>query len=404
MTPGTGDSTTQYPPATNLPVSPTTTSSSTMITTTLQLGSSGPEVLLLQNILSAKGWPVSVTGNFDQATKDAVILFQKTSNISPADGAVGPMTRAMINAGNVMIMPSIPTNPITTNPVSANPTISIISPNGGSYVAGSSMTINWNLTGAKNTTYPNYQVLLKSNPAQILGVGLQQNEVSYSLKSNNSGQLGYPFFTVQLPSDISCAGFGRGSPDCGFVPGNYYIEIDLSSSPYMTNPIVITSNAFTVASSNSVRPPSSTTTTSSPVTATPTPTTPKNSCPQTLTIGGTTYTISPCSINLSMIDGQGDKNFSVTITATGANTSFGYSTLGYGVGFPTYGILGGGSGGVNGSTTLNLHLSDAYLSADGNQPKSYVGYLPVHIFQGNETGSDGNFLNINVNATVNPAI
>jgi hypothetical protein len=141
-----------------------------------------------------------------------------------------------------------------------------------------------------------------------------------------------------------------------------------------------------------------------PTTVTP-PTTPtvNTTCPQSLTINGTTYTISPCSINVTMTDGQGDKNFSTTITAVGASPLFGYSTRGYGVGFPTYGILGGGSGGVNGATTLNLHFKDSVLSADGKSPKTYSGYLPIHIFQGSETGFDNNFLNLNVSATVNPA-
>ena len=135
------------------------------------------------------------------------------------------------------------------------------------------------------------------------------------------------------------------------------------------------------------------------------PTTPtvNTTCPQSLTINGTTYSISPCSINMTMIDGQGDKSFSTTITAVGASPSFGYSTRGYGVGFPDYGILGGGSGGANGATTLNLQFKDSVLSADGKSPKTYSGYLPIHIFQGSETGFDNNFLNLNVSATVNPA-
>lgn len=126
-------------------------------------------------------------------------------------------------------------------------------------------------------------------------------------------------------------------------------------------------------------------------------------CPQGVTINGITYTLSPCSISTSMTDGQGDKNFTATIIASTANSSFGYSTRGYGVGFPTYGILGGGSGGAAGNTSLNLHFSDKVLSSDGSQPHTYSGYLPIHIFQGSETGNDNNFLNLNVNLTVNPA-
>ena len=134
----------------------------------------------------------------------------------------------------------------------------------------------------------------------------------------------------------------------------------------------------------------------------PTVSTSNKSCPQSLTIGGTTYTLSPCSVSETMIDGQGNKNFSTTITVSSGNPLFGYSVRGYGEGFPTYGIVGAGSGGANGNTTLNLSFNDNYLSANGSQPKTYSGYLPIHIFQGSETGSDNNYLNLNLNLTVNP--
>ncbi len=121
----------------------------------------------------------------------------------------------------------------------------------------------------------------------------------------------------------------------------------------------------------------------------PTPT----ACPQSVTINGTNYTLSPCSINMTMIDGQGDKNFTSSILGTGV---YGYSVRGYGVGFPTYGIIPNtSSGGANGNANLSFTFKDSYLT-----PGTYTGYIPVHIFQGSE-GTDNNYLNLNVNLTVN---
>ena len=106
-----------------------------------------------------------------------------------------------------------------------------------------------------------------------------------------------------------------------------------------------------------------------------------------------------------MTDGQGDKNFSTTIVSSaGATSTFGYTVYGYGVGLPTYGILGGTSGGARGNTQLNLHFADSVLSANGNQSRTYTGYLPIRIYQdGPAPLSGSDFLNFNYNLTVNPA-
>ncbi len=117
----------------------------------------------------------------------------------------------------------------------------------------------------------------------------------------------------------------------------------------------------------------------------------------TVTISGKTYKLSPCNLTATMVDGQGDKTFTTTIVATG---SYGFSVYGYGNGFPTYGILGDSSGGAYGNQTLNFHFSDSILNSDGISPKTYNGYLPIHIYQGSETGTDNNYLNFNINLTV----
>jgi hypothetical protein len=132
----------------------------------------------------------------------------------------------------------------------------------------------------------------------------------------------------------------------------------------------------------------------------PTPVTPTTALCTPITINGTTYSLSPCTITATMVDGSGNQNFSTTIMGSGG---YGYSVRGYGVGFPTYGILGASSGGASGNTAVNLYFNDAYLSANGNQAQTYTGYLPIHIFQGSETGNDNNFLNLGITLTVLPA-
>lgn len=62
----------------------------------LRLGSTGADVTLLQQKLTAAGFnPGSTDGNFGAATQTAVINFQKAKNL-PADGVVGTSTWAAL--------------------------------------------------------------------------------------------------------------------------------------------------------------------------------------------------------------------------------------------------------------------------------------------------------------------
>lgn len=92
------------------PASPTTTSTNqivkpTPITENLTVNTTDPQVKLLQQFLNTHGFPIALTGPgspgnetdyFGQATKDALIKFQKANSISPANGIVGALTRAKI--------------------------------------------------------------------------------------------------------------------------------------------------------------------------------------------------------------------------------------------------------------------------------------------------------------------
>jgi peptidoglycan hydrolase-like protein with peptidoglycan-binding domain len=65
----------------------------------LKLGSTGPDVVALQQRLTALGYNTgSADGNFGTSTQTAVMAFQKAKNI-PADGVVGSSTWAALATG-----------------------------------------------------------------------------------------------------------------------------------------------------------------------------------------------------------------------------------------------------------------------------------------------------------------
>lgn len=97
---------------------PMVTNAATFLTSTLRVGTRGTEVSALQQFLRSDPtvYPQGlVTGYFGALTKAAVQRFQATHGLS-ADGIVGPMTRAEINAlGNLTPGSSAGTVPGNTN-------------------------------------------------------------------------------------------------------------------------------------------------------------------------------------------------------------------------------------------------------------------------------------------------
>lgn len=82
--------------------------------TTLRSGSSGPDVVDLQNRLNALGAAPQLDpdGAFGGKTRAAVVAFQQSHNLGP-DGVVGPMTWAALDAASGLT-PVITTTPGTT--------------------------------------------------------------------------------------------------------------------------------------------------------------------------------------------------------------------------------------------------------------------------------------------------
>jgi peptidoglycan hydrolase-like protein with peptidoglycan-binding domain len=90
--PPTPDPTPAPTPDPNPPASPTSRP-------TLRQGSSGPEVLALEQRLSGLGyWVDTVDGSFGSGTHHAVVALQKAAGIG-RDGVVGPITWATLDAG-----------------------------------------------------------------------------------------------------------------------------------------------------------------------------------------------------------------------------------------------------------------------------------------------------------------
>ena len=78
---------------------PTTTTLPVAGRPALRLGSTGPNVVVLQQRLTALGYTTGAAdGNLGTATQTAVMNFQKAKNL-PTDGVVGPTTWAALAAG-----------------------------------------------------------------------------------------------------------------------------------------------------------------------------------------------------------------------------------------------------------------------------------------------------------------
>lgn len=95
------------------------TSHSHTFTTDLTVGSTGAEVVALQQFLVSKGFltmPAGVSmGTFGSMTQSAVAAYQSSKGIMPASGYFGPATRASVNSMMVVVPPTTGNNNSNNN-------------------------------------------------------------------------------------------------------------------------------------------------------------------------------------------------------------------------------------------------------------------------------------------------
>lgn len=78
--------------------SQSTVTNQSTTTSSVRLGSSGPRVTEVQQLLVAVGYAVPVTGYFGPNTQSSVIGFQQSNGLA-ADGVVGPQTLTVLRSG-----------------------------------------------------------------------------------------------------------------------------------------------------------------------------------------------------------------------------------------------------------------------------------------------------------------
>ena len=115
---------------------------------TLNVGSSGEDVKVLQNILKQKGYLSAIaTGNYGSLTKSAVKKYQKDAKLTTVSGLVDADTLAKIQSN---IAKSVPPTPIFINdieslPAASKPFIHIVGSSGGQ-VSDSSISVKMGST------------------------------------------------------------------------------------------------------------------------------------------------------------------------------------------------------------------------------------------------------------------
>ncbi len=122
----------------------------------LSIGAIGADVVEVQDFLEQKGFltipPGGSKGTYDQNTKDAVAKYQASKGIYPADGMVGPSTRATMTESS---------KNFATVPTSSRP-MSVIAPAGITYKNTDSAFVKWTPYGGD---FDKYYIMLGNKVA-----------------------------------------------------------------------------------------------------------------------------------------------------------------------------------------------------------------------------------------------
>jgi peptidoglycan hydrolase-like protein with peptidoglycan-binding domain len=170
----------------------------------LTIGSNGPDVIALQQILINKGYLTSIstpTGYFGSGTRTALEQLQVANGISPASGYCGAKTRAFLNTLNVSSV-SRPTlaigdqgsqpvtksnNQICQNQYGANSVYSGANNSQGGLICGCESGYQWNSENTSCVAVPN---LAQNTPTQPAPVP-QSNYSASTLANNLAPQLAF---------------------------------------------------------------------------------------------------------------------------------------------------------------------------------------------------------------------
>lgn len=121
----------------------------------------------------------------------------------------------------------------------------------------------------------------------------------------------------------------------------------------------------------------------------------------TTTVNGILYTTDIPALVVEMKSGR-DTTVMFTIVQT-ERRLYGFSVHGYGVGMPIYGLIADvSSGGAVGQQVIGVRAHSSVFPLENGKRKTYTGYLPIHIYEGSETGLDSNYIKLPVRVTVYP--
>ncbi len=157
----------------------TTGSTSHTFTMDLTVGSTGSEVVALQQMLVAKGFltmPAGVAmGYFGEATRSAVAAWQAANGITPASGYFGPITRAKVNS-MVVVTPGNPSNPSNpSNGQAGDVTVT----------SRSSGTDNQVIEGSSNTKVLGFDVKAQGSDVNVTSVRVEMEHTDSDTASSD---------------------------------------------------------------------------------------------------------------------------------------------------------------------------------------------------------------------------
>ena len=222
----------------SLTVSVAQAGSSYQFNQNLTLGSSGPDVTALQQILINQGYLTSVstpTGYFGSGTKTALSQFQSTNGISPASGYLGPATREFLNSSSTSSSASQSSNISSSAGNNLSPSmISQIEPaivlvvcfppdysTSGNFDYGSGVSVNNGGTTYIETNYHVYNAANTGGGSPACQVYYPGSSPDFSINPNTGGyQLTLSSSHYDPDTYEDAADFALGAPLASSTPLN----------------------------------------------------------------------------------------------------------------------------------------------------------------------------------------